>query len=100
MIGKKLKKLREELNLTQEELGKLLGLSKATIAQYENDRRQPDLKTLKKICEFFGVSADYFLELQDTEVAFHLVKDISELSDEDREKIINLIKFLRTKSKK
>ena len=60
-IGEKISYLRKEKSLTQQELANLLNLGCSTIANYEKDYRTPDLDTLKLICEFFKVSADYFI---------------------------------------
>ena len=62
MIGKKLKELLKENNIKQRELAEKLQLSKQAISQYTNDQRDPDLLTLKKIAEFFGISTDELLE--------------------------------------
>lgn len=61
MIGKRLKKLREEYNMLQKELALKLSLSQQTISLYESNRRQPDYETLKVIADFFDVSIDYLL---------------------------------------
>lgn len=60
-IGEKPQNLRKEKGLTQEELAKDLDLGCSTIANYEKNYRNPDLDTLKKICEYFSVSADFFI---------------------------------------
>jgi len=57
----RLKNLRIENNLLQKDLAKILGLAQTTIANYENDKRFPDEKTLLKIVDFFNVSLDYLL---------------------------------------
>ncbi|MCL2862242.1 MAG: helix-turn-helix domain-containing protein [Firmicutes bacterium] len=57
----RLRELREEKNLTQLQLAKELGFSRNTISQYETGTREPDIKTIKKLCDFFDVSADYLL---------------------------------------
>lgn len=44
-FGDKLKHIRQERNMTQEELAKLLGTTKQTISHYENSDREPNLKT-------------------------------------------------------
>lgn len=61
MLGKRLRVLREEKNLTQDELGKALSISQKRISNYEKDERFPDPNTLIKIANFFGVSIDYLL---------------------------------------
>ncbi|MCL6446826.1 MAG: helix-turn-helix transcriptional regulator [Armatimonadetes bacterium] len=60
-FGQRLKVLREEKKLSQEELGKIFHLSQSTIAYYEKDKKQPSQKTLQKFADFFNVSVDYLL---------------------------------------
>jgi len=57
-FSKNLKQLRKGKNLTQTELAKRLNKSRATIAAYETDVRQPDIDTLISIAKLFGVSLD------------------------------------------
>lgn len=60
-FGERLKKLREEKELSQEELGKRFNLSQSTIAYYEVNKKQPSQNTLNKMADFFNVSIDYLL---------------------------------------
>lgn len=57
----RLKQLRKDSKLTQEELSNKLSSSRSTIAGYETERKEPDYETLKKIADFFDVSVDYLL---------------------------------------
>lgn len=57
----RLKELRTAQNLTQNELGNLLHISRATIAGYETKNKQPDYEKLCAIADFFNVSTDYLL---------------------------------------
>ena len=66
MFGKRLKKLREEKKLTQEQLGKLVNLSQQTIGHYEVNRAKPDLETMRRLAEIFNVSTDYLLGRTDS----------------------------------
>ena len=50
-IGKKIKQLRKERNITQSELGKRMGISQQQIVQYENGRLNPKLETLHRIAD-------------------------------------------------
>lgn len=58
-FGEKLKLLREEKNLTQNDLAKLLNVSKANISRYESGIRQPSIETIIRIAKFFNVSIDW-----------------------------------------
>jgi DNA-binding XRE family transcriptional regulator len=64
-FGERFKQLREEANLTMEQLAASLGTKKQTISRYENNQREPEYATLIKIAQFFNVSTDYLLGLKD-----------------------------------
>ena len=59
-IGSQLKALRKGQRMTQQFVADKVGITRATLSNYEIDRRTPDLKTLRKLAECFGVSLDYF----------------------------------------
>ena len=61
----RLKELREEKGLSQAQLAKEMGLSQNTISQYETGVLEPNIKTIKKLCEYFGVTAGYLLGLEE-----------------------------------
>ena len=61
MLSKTIKKLREENQITQKDLGKILGLSQQTIGHYETNRAQPDYETLNNMANYFNVTIDYLL---------------------------------------
>ncbi|EQB4336231.1 helix-turn-helix domain-containing protein [Clostridium botulinum] len=61
MFGDRLKELREEKDLTQEELGKFLNVSRQTISSYESGAIEPSIANLVKIANIFNVSLDYLL---------------------------------------
>lgn len=60
-LGQKLKRLREENDLTLEELAKIFKLGKSTISNYERDYRKPDINLLKQIADYFHVSIDWLI---------------------------------------
>lgn len=74
--GERLKKLREEMNLTQIELGKVFNISHSTINRYENGLRQPDNETLINMSNFFNVSVDYLLGISNTRNDSERVTDV------------------------
>lgn len=61
MIGKRIKLLRTENNLTQLEFAKILNIANSTLSQYEAGNRVPSDDIKKKIADFFNVSMDYLL---------------------------------------
>ena len=61
VLGYRIRRLRKEKLLSQEELGKLLGVSKVSVSGYENGTRTPSIDILTKLVDVFSVSADYIL---------------------------------------
>lgn len=55
----RLKELRKMHNVSQEDLAKLLGVGRSTIANYESGLSEPTIESVKKIAEYFSVSIDY-----------------------------------------
>ena len=64
-FGNNLKKIRQENNLTQEELAKKINTSRSNIANYENDKNMPSIDILNKLSETFNCSIDYLLGKSD-----------------------------------
>jgi transcriptional regulator with XRE-family HTH domain len=60
-LGKRIKKARAALNITQDELAQKLGSARATVASWEIGRRDPDTETLNKISDICKVSVDWLL---------------------------------------
>ena len=61
MIGDKLKQLREQRDYSQGYVADTLGISRVNYNRYENNNREPDGETLKRIADFFNVSTDELL---------------------------------------
>lgn len=60
-FGNILKKLRQEKELTQEELAKKVNTARSNIANYENDKNMPSVDILEKLSEVLNCSVDYLL---------------------------------------
>lgn len=61
-FGDKLKQIRLERNLTQDELAKLLGTSKQVISRYENRLRSPKIDVVAEYAALLGVPVDYLAD--------------------------------------
>ena len=61
LLGQRIKTLRKENNLTQEELGKLINVTKVSICCYEKETRIPTLETLVALANVFKVDINYFI---------------------------------------
>lgn len=67
MIGERLADLRKDANMSQEELGKKLGITFYTVSSYEREKSTPDDAMKIKIAKLFNISLDYLLGLIDDE---------------------------------
>lgn len=59
MIGKILKTMRKNANLSQEQISKVCGFARNTISQYETGVLQPDFKTIEKIANECGYEISF-----------------------------------------
>lgn len=90
-VGNRIAKLRNDKNISQEELASLLFVSRDLISKWENGKRRPDHEMLKKICEVFSVETDYFESEQEAmirELSKCIPKEIS-ISEEKYLQLIN-----------
>ena len=61
----RLKDLREDADLTQQQIADYLHIRQNTYSQYENQQRQIPLNLLIRLAKYYGVTTDYILELSD-----------------------------------
>lgn len=66
-FGDKLKKLRCDANMTQDELAGKLFVSRTAVSKWETGRGLPAIDSLKAIAELFGVTVDYLVSDEDVE---------------------------------
>ena len=59
--GQRIAELRKKKNLTQAELGAKLNVTAQAISKWENNLSEPDLESIKMLCELFEISVDTFL---------------------------------------
>lgn len=65
MLGNRIKTLREELGLKQEELANKISVSPSAIGMYETNKREPNNELILKLAQFFNVTTDYLLGKSD-----------------------------------
>lgn len=63
-FGDLLRELREERDLKQRDVAKDLFISNKVLSSYERNVAFPSIDMLKKICEYYNVSADYLLQIE------------------------------------
>ena len=61
-IGSKLKNARNEKGITQEQAAELLGVSRQTISNWENNKSYPDIVSVIKMSDSYSVSLDHLLK--------------------------------------
>lgn len=93
----KLKKLLSEKGITWKELSETLSIGKNQLAYWQEKNSLPDGKTLKKIAEYFHVSADYLLGIDILKEKAMVILDNPEISLSSDEKwfILQLRKLER-----
>ena len=63
---RRLRDLREDKDLSQTELVKILGMHKTTYTNYEQGKREIPFELVIKLAKFYNVSIDYIAELVDS----------------------------------
>lgn len=64
-FAERLKELRKENNLTQDQLAAKTMISQSTLSLYESNKQSPTIDMVIVLCKFFNVSADYLIGLVD-----------------------------------
>lgn len=107
-LANRIKELRLTKNLTQSQLGQIIGVGKTTISMYENGNSSPNDEIKIKLADFFEVSIDYLLgktdirnyAINEPTVALHSDNDYDDLPQEAKDEINNFIDYIRNKYKK
>ena len=68
MLNERIRVLRISRGVSQVELAKALGVTKQSVSNWENDNIQPSIDMLVRLAEYFSVSTDYLLGLENEEV--------------------------------
>lgn len=88
MIGERLKQLRKEKGITQQELAEILGVRKAAVSLYETGQNDPADRIKILIAKYFDISLDYLLGVVDKPVKYYNENNFVELPENisDKEK--------------
>ena len=91
LIGEKIKELRKNSKITQEQLGNAIGVSKMAISYFEKGKKSPGRESLEKIADYFDVTTDYLLgRSEDPE----LNEEDDKVVSEEGKNIMSLIESL------
>lgn len=92
-IGDLIRELRKFNNLSQQTVADKINISRSVLSQYENNLVEPTAYVVAKLAEFFDVSADYLLGLED-ETGARAAAPITPSSDPDEQKLVNVYRTL------
>ena len=88
-FASRLRQLRLDKNLRQEQVAKLIGVNKSAISTYENNTRQPSFDILVRLATLYRVSTDYLLGMTNIRSL-----DLSGLSDEEVSAVSELVAIM------
>ena len=90
----RIKNLREEFGMTQQELADKLNGAKSTIAMYEKGDRKPSLEVLMKLSEIFNCTIDYLMGLTNIRNTITDMK-VDGLSDDEKKHVYNVYENMK-----
>ena len=70
LLGQAIKQARQERNLTQEQLGNLVGVQKAQISKIENSVKNARFETILKVFDALGAKVNFNVELNNKKLAY------------------------------
>lgn len=88
-IGTTIRQLRQEKDITQEQLADALGITSRAVSQWECDRTAPDISQLPALANFFDVTTDYLLGVdiehkeEEIEKILKHIQKFQELGDQE-----------------
>lgn len=102
LLGSRLKEAREYLELSQDEVARILNVPRTAVSLMETGQRKVDVMELKKLAEIYQRPVDFFTGKQGVakavpETVQHLARAAAELSDVDRKELLRFAEFLRTR---
>jgi transcriptional regulator with XRE-family HTH domain len=106
LVGERLFMTRRTRGFSQEELGKMVGISKRMIAHYESKESDPTIETLKKLATALNVTVSYILAESTTKaiksdinpsLRKH-IKVLQELPPKEQKTILNIIDMAANKN--
>lgn len=97
-FGETLEQLRKEHQLTQQDLGTILGISKSSISNFERQIEIPDFDILRTLANYFNVSLGHLLGTSNYTLANSFNADHTEdLPKEAQQDIYDFTQYLKFK---
>lgn len=107
-FGDRLKQIRLERNMSQEEFASLLGTSKQVISRYETNQRTPKITVANEYSEKLGVPLNFLLgkgdvapdkEITFDDFTYALHSETQELTEENKQKLLEMAKLFKLSQK-
>lgn len=95
MVADKIRTLREKMGITQAELAKQLGLTRAGVNAWEMGISVPSTQYIVELAMFFGVSSDYLLGINATATV-----SVEGLSDREIASVVEIINCYKIRNNK
>ncbi len=96
-IGNNIKRFRDRIGLSQEQIGSFLGKKREQIAFYENGSRNPSIEELNQLSDLFGIELSALLEEDDemnaVDVALAFRSD--EVTNDDLKQVADFQKIVK-----
>ena len=87
-IGEKIRNAREDMDLSQREVAKLIPMNQSNYSKIERDIQEPNIEQLRRICQILKLDPRYLLSLGDFDAIaqneFNFLKDIKKLIKKHR----------------
>lgn len=108
-LSERLKMLRKNKKVNQEEVAEACGLSRVSIARYENGLREPEPYVYARLAEYYGVSTDFLLGREesmhsrlptDDEIKFALFGGDAEITDAQFEEVKRFAQFVKMREER
>ncbi len=101
-LGARLREAREYLDLSQDEVARILGLPRPAISRVESGLRKVEVFELKKLAELYQRPLSYFTgddvpKAAASEVIQHLARTASDLTESDQAELLRFAEFLSSK---
>ena len=99
LFGAMIKKLREQKDLKQEDIAKMMNVDRSTVGKWENGSSKPDYEKMLKLADYFKVTVDYLLGREEIKtIAAH--KEGEGFTEDELKDIEEFKNFVRSKRKK
>lgn len=93
-FGKRLTEVRKDKKMSQDEVGKLVGVHGAVIGRYEREEVKPSIEMATQLAEVLEISLDYLVGSTDVLLEKNIVSkilDIQKLKENDRQHVFALL---------